>query len=274
MADLKGKTIVVTGSSRGIGLSLAKRFASDGANIVITGKTTKEHPNLPGTIYTAKQDVENLGAKALAVECDIRFEDQVSSLMEKTVKEFGGIDVLVNNASAISLTPTTKTTMKRYDLMHGVNGRGTFMCSKYAIDHLKESSNPHILNISPPLNLNPKWFAQHVAYTMSKYGMSMCTLGMAQELKKVGIRVNSLWPETAIATSAVKNLLGGEEAISQCRKPEIMADAAYLIVTDESKDCTGNFFIDSELLSKHGNNDMDQYAINKEKSLMKDFFLD
>lgn len=274
MANLKDKTVVITGSSRGIGLALAKRFAKDGSNLVITGKTTKEHPNLPGTIYTSRDEVENLGANAIAIECDIRFEDQVQNLMAKTVEKFGGIDVLVNNASAISLTPTSKTAMKRYDLMHGVNGRGTFMCSKYALEYLEKSKNPNILNISPPLNLNPRWFANHVAYTMSKYGMSMCTLGMAEELKGKGIKVNSLWPETAIATSAVMNLLGGQEAIDKCRKPEIMADAAYEIITSEDSNMTGNFFIDSELLAKQGTADFSQYAMKEGSQLMRDFFLD
>ena len=268
------KTVLITGSTRGIGLAIAKRFASEGDNIVVCGKSTEAQPNLPGTIYTAAEEVEKMGGRAMALACDIRFEEQVAALIEKTVTEFGGIDVLVNNASAISLTPTEKTSMKRYDLMHQINGRGTFMTSKYAIEHLSKSANPHIINISPPLNLNPRWFGPHVAYTMSKYNMSLCTLGMAQEIKGKGIAVNSLWPETGIATSAVKNLLGGDEALKKCRKPEIMADAAYIIAGKEAKSTTGNFFIDSEVLEENGVFDLSQYKIDKDAELMRDFFLD
>ena len=274
MTNLNGKTAVITGSSRGIGLSIAKRFAQDGANIVITGKTEEKQERLPGTIFSARDEVLALGANAIAIKCDIRFEEEVVAMIAKTIEQFGGIDILVNNASAISLTPTEKTSMKRFDLMHHVNARGTFLCSKYAIEHLKKADNPHILNIAPPLNLNPKWFGPHLAYTMSKYGMSLCTLGMAEELKNIGIAVNSLWPETGIATAAVKNLLGGEDALKQCRTPEIVADAAHAIVTRNSKEASGNFFIDSEVLSTTGQANFDQYAVAPGAKLMRDFFLD
>ena len=274
MPSLKDKKVLITGSSRGIGLAIAKRFAKDGASIAITGKTTEKHPKLPGTIYTAAKEVEEMGGKALAIECDIRFEDQVESMIKSVADTFGGLDILVNNASAISLTPTEKTSMKRYDLMHQVNGRGTFLCSKMSLALLKASDNPHILNLSPPLNMNPRWFGPHVAYTMSKYTMSMCTLGMAEELKEDGIAVNSLWPETGIATAAVKNLLGGETAVQKCRKPEIVADAAYLIVTQKAKEYTGNFVIDSEILVQNGHSDLSDYQVTPGQSLMKDFFLD
>lgn len=274
MPSLKDKKVLITGSSRGIGLAIAKRFARDGACVAITGKTTEKHPKLPGTIFTAAKEVEELGGKALAIECDIRFEDQVEAMIKSVADTFHGLDILINNASAISLTPTEKTSMKRYDLMHQVNGRGTFLCSKMSLALLKESDNPHILNMSPPLNMNARWFGPHVAYTMSKYTMSMCTLGMSKELKEDGIAVNSLWPETGIATAAVKNLLGGETAIKKCRKPEIVADAAYLIVTKNAKDFTGNFVIDSELLNENGQADLSAYQVTPGESLMKDFFLD
>src|SRR5688572_24326750 len=229
MSSLKGKTLFITGASRGIGLAIAKRAARDGANVAIAAKTAEPHPKLPGTIYTAAKEIEEAGGKALPVLCDIQFDEQVADAVKKTVETFGGIDILVNNASAIHLTGTEATPMKRYDLMHRINTRGTFLCSQLCIPHLKKASNPHILNLSPPLDMKAKWFAPHVAYTMAKMGMSMCVLGMSEELKRDGIAVNALWPRTAIATAAVQNLLGGEHAIKGCRKPEIMADAAYTI---------------------------------------------
>lgn len=272
--SLKGKTLFVTGGSRGIGHAIALRAAKDGANIVIVAKTKEEHPKLPGTIYTAAKDMEDAGGKALAVCCDIRFEEQVEDAVKQAVEQFGGIDICINNASAISLTPTLKTDMKRYDLMNQINARGTFLVSKATIPHLLKSSNPHILTLSPPLNMNPKWFRNNVAYTMAKYGMSMCTLGMSAEFAKDGIAVNSLWPETAIETAAVKNLLGGEAAIRGARKPEVMADAAYVILNRNSKECTGNFFIDTEVLKAEGESDFDKYAVAPGNDLLRDFFLD
>jgi len=272
--SLKDKVLFITGASRGIGLAIALRAARDGASIAIAAKTTVAHEKLPGTIFSAAAEIEAAGGQALALECDIRNEEQVKDAIAKCTEQFGKIDVLVNNASAISLTPTEQTEMKRYDLMHQVNARGTFMCSKYAIPHLAKESNPHILNLSPPLNMSGRWFAPHCAYTMAKYGMSMCTLGMSAELKKKGIAVNSLWPETAVATAAVKNLLGGDQAIQACRTPDIVADAAYWILTQPAKECTGNFFIDSEVLTQSGVKDLEKYAINPGAKLLPDFFLD
>jgi citronellol/citronellal dehydrogenase len=270
---LAGKVLFITGASRGIGLAIALRAARDGAAIAIAAKTVVEHPKLPGTIHTAATEIEAAGGKALAIQCDIRDEEQVQNAINETVTKFGKLDILVNNASAISLTDTLSTEMKRYDLMNQVNGRGTFLCSKLAIPYLEQSDNGHILNLSPPLNMSPRWFGPHVAYTMAKYSMSMCTLGMAEELKSKGIAVNSLWPETAIATAAVKNLLGGEDALKCSRTPDIVADAAHHILTQKSADCTGNFFIDSELLRSTGVEDLDKYAVSPGSELMKDFFL-
>jgi citronellol/citronellal dehydrogenase len=272
--SLAGKTLLVTGASRGIGHAIALRAARDGANIVIAAKTETEHPKLPGTIYTAAKDMEEAGGKALALVCDIRFEEQVQLAVEKAVEKFGGIDICVNNASAINISGTVQTEMKRFDLMHGINTRGTFMVSKYCIPHLKKSSNPHILTLSPPLSMKPKWFKNHTAYTISKYGMSMCTLGMSAEFARDGIAVNSLWPETAIATAAVRNLLGGEEMIKGSRTPEIMGDAAYVIFNRPSKECTGNFFVDSEVLRSEGITDFEKYAVAPGHKLVRDFFLD
>lgn len=273
--SLKGKTLFITGASRGIGHAIGLRAARDGANIVIAAKTEQPHPKLEGTIYSAADDMRAVGGNALAVVCDIRFEEQVQAAMDKAAAEFGGIDIVVNNASAIQLTKTADTEMKRYDLMHQVNARGTFMCSKLALPFLAKAENPHILNISPPLNMSPQWFANFVAYTMAKYGMSMCTLGMSAELRKEGIAVNSLWPETAIATAAVRNLLGGDEAVKGSRKPDIMADAAHWILTQPAKECTGNFFIDVQILrDKCGMTDLDQYASEPGAKLIRDFFLD
>jgi citronellol/citronellal dehydrogenase len=273
MTNLKGKTAFITGASRGIGKAIAMRLAEDGANIAVVAKTKDPHPKLPGTVYSAVDDIESIGGKGIPCIADIRFEDQVQAAIEATVKEFGGIDILINDASAISLTPTLETTMKRFDLMFSVNVRGTFLCSRLSIPYLKKSDNPHILNLSPPLNMDSKWFAHHVAYTMSKYGMSMCVLGMAEEFKKDGIAVNALWPRTAIATAAVENLLGGETAIKHSRKPEIVADAAYIILTRPSTETTGNFFIDDEVLIENGVTDLGKYSVVPNARLMPDFFL-
>lgn len=273
MSDLKGKTLFISGASRGIGKAIAKRAAKDGANIVIAAKTAKPHPKLPGTIYTAAEEIEAQGGQALPCVVDIRFEDQVEDAVAKTVETFGRIDILVNNASAIHLTNTVETPMKRYDLMHQINIRGTFLCSQKCIPHLEKSDNPHILNLSPPLNMDAKWFAPHVAYTMSKFGMSMCVLGMAEELKPKGIAVNALWPRTTIATAAVRNLLGGEETIRGSRKPEIMGDAAYAILTKASSECTGNFFVDDDVLKAEGVTDLSSYAVDPSVDQIPDFFL-
>ena len=273
MSNLKGKTIFITGASRGIGKAIALRAAKDGANISVVAKTKEPHPNLPGTVYTAVDEINKMGGNGLACIADVRFEDQVQSAVDATIKEFGGLDILINDASAISLTPTLETSMKRFDLMFSVNVRGTFLCSRLCIPYLKKAENPHILNLSPPLNMDSKWFAHHVAYTMSKYGMSMCVLGMAEEFKKDGIAVNALWPRTAIATSAVKNLLGGKSAMEHSRKPEILADAAYIILTKPSRETTGNFFIDDEVLIEHGVTDLGKYSIVPNAKLIPDFFL-
>lgn len=271
--SLSGKTIFITGASRGIGKAIAERAAKDGANIVIAAKTVEPNSRLPGTIFSAAEDIEKLGGKALALQVDVRFDEQIQAAIAQAVEKFGGLDILVNNASAISLTGTLETDAKRFDLMNQVNARGTYLNSRAAIPHLEKSANAHILNLSPPLNMSPKWFGPHVAYTMSKYGMSMCTLGMAEELKKKRIAVNSLWPETGIATAAVKNLLGGDDAMKMCRTPEIVADAAYWILTQPSSECTGNFFIDSEVLKNAGVKDLETYAVAPGSKLMPDFFL-
>jgi citronellol/citronellal dehydrogenase len=273
MPTLKSKTLFVTGASRGIGKAIALRAARDGANIVIVAKTTEPHPKLPGTIYTVAKEIEQAGGQALPCAVDIRDEKRVAAAVAETVATFGGIDILVNNASAISLTGTLDTPMKRYDLMHAVNVRATFACSQACIPHLKQSSNPHILNNSPPLNLEARWFAPHVAYTMAKYGMSLCVLGMAEELKPDGIAVNALWPRTVIATAAVRNLLGGDEIIRGSRTPDIMADAAYAILTKPSREFTGNFCIDEETLRREGTTDFSKYQSVAGAELLPDFFV-
>ncbi|MFX1493373.1 MAG: SDR family oxidoreductase [Promethearchaeota archaeon] len=273
MISLKDKTLFITGASRGIGKAIAIRAAREGANIAVVAKTAEPHPKLPGTVYTAVEEINKVGGKGLPCIADIRFEDQVQSAVNASIEEFGGIDILVNDASAITLSPTLETSMKRFDLMFSVNVRGTFMCSKLCIPYLKKSDNAHILNLSPPLNMDPKWFANNVAYTMSKYGMSMCVLGMAEEFKRDGIAVNALWPRTAIATAAVKNLLGGKAAVNHSRKPEIVADAAYFILTKPSRECTGNFFIDDEVLIEHGITDLGKYSVVPGSKLIPDFFL-
>ncbi|XXF79051.1 NAD(P)-dependent oxidoreductase [Myxococcaceae bacterium GXIMD 01537] len=273
MSTLKGKTLFITGASRGIGKAIALRAARDGANIVIAAKTTEPHPKLPGTIYTAAEEIEKAGGKALPCVVDIRSEEQIAAAVAETVKTFGGIDILVNNASAISLTGTLETPMKRYDLMHSINTRGTFACSQACLPYLKKSSNPHILNNSPPLNMEPRWFGPHVAYTMAKYGMSMCVLGMAEEFRDEGIAVNALWPRTVIATAAVQNLLGGEDTIRGSRQPDIMADAAYAILTKPSRSATGNFFIDEEVLRAEGVTDFSRYQLDPSAELLPDYFI-
>ncbi|WP_428265894.1 SDR family oxidoreductase [Haliangium sp.] len=271
--SLAGKTLFITGASRGIGKAIALRAAKDGANVAIVAKTAEPHPKLPGTVHSAAEEVEAAGGKALACIADIRFEDQVQAAAAKTVETFGGIDILVNNASAIFLAGTTQTPMKRYDLMHQVNARGTFLCSQVCIPHLKQSANPHILMLSPPLNMEPRWFAPHVAYTMAKYGMSMCVLGMAGELKRPGIAVNALWPRTTIATAAVRNLLGGDKMVQTSRRPEIMADAAHWIFTQPSRECTGHFFLDEDVLLGAGVTDFEQYAVDPGATLTPDLFI-
>ena len=272
--SLQGKTLLITGSSRGIGKAIALAAAREGANIVVVAKTTRPHPKLPGTIFTAAEEIEAAGGKALPCAVDIRYEDQVSAAIEKAVEHFGGLDILVNNASAISLTKTLDTDMKRYDLMHAINTRGTFLCSKLAIPHLEQAENPHILNLSSPLNMEARWFKNHVAYTMAKYGMSMCVLGMSEELREQGIAVNALWPRTGIATAAVRNLLGGEDMVRRCRKPEIMGDAAAAILKRPSREFTGNFCIDDEVMREAGVEDLDRYSVTPGTTdFMADFFI-
>jgi citronellol/citronellal dehydrogenase len=273
---LQGKTLFITGASRGIGLAVATRAARDGANIVIIAKTADPNPKLPGTIYSAAKEIEAAGGNALPLAVDIRDDDAVFAAVAKAVETFGGIDILVNNASAISLTNTEATPMKRFDLMNGINARGTYLCTAACLPELKKSAqagrNPQVLTMSPPLSMKPHWFQAHTAYTMAKYGMSMCTLGHAGEFKKFGIGVNSLWPRTAIATAAMQMIPGVDIAL--CRTPAIMADAAYLILTGSSSD-TGNFFIDDDVLAAHGVTDLDQYSVTPgTKNFLPDFFLD
>ena len=273
MNDLKNKTLFVSGASRGIGLAIAKRAAKDGANIILAAKTAEPHPKLPGTIYTAADEIIEEGGQALPVICDIRDEENVRDAVNKGLDHFGGIDICVNNASAIQLTGTLQTDMKRYDLMNQINARGTFLVSKVCLPHLLKSDNPHILNLSPPLDMDPKWFGPHVAYTMAKFGMSLCVLGMAEEFKEDGVAVNALWPRTAVATAAIKNALGGDSIMNISRSPEIMADAAYVILTKDSKEFTGNFCIDDNLLADHGVTDFSQYAEVPFSELAPDFFV-
>ena len=271
--SLANKVVFITGGSRGIGLAIGKRAARDGAKVVLAAKTAEPHPKLPGTIFTAAEEIIEAGGEALPLILDVRDEENVLKAVEETVSHFGGIDICVNNASAISLTKTPDTDMKRYDLMHQINGRGTYLVSKYCIPHLKKSTNPHILNLAPPLDMKAKWFGPHLAYTMAKFTMSMCVLGMAEELKADGIAVNGLWPRTAIATAAVKNVLGGEELMNISRKPEIMADAAYEIFIKDSKEFTGNFCIDDLVLHESGVKDFTKYADVSFDKLAPDFFV-
>ena len=275
--DLSGKRIFITGGSRGIGLAIALRAARDGASVAIAAKTSDPNPKLPGTIHSAAQEIRDAGGVALPIQCDLRDEDQISAAVNQAAQEFGGIDILINNASAINLTPTEATPAKRFDLMFDVNVRGTFLTSQAAIPHLRESAkagrNPHILTLSPPLSMKAKWFQHHVAYTMAKYGMSMCVLGMSEEFRKTGIAINALWPRTAIDTAALQMIPGVNTAA--CRTPEILADAAYVILNRESKNCTGNFFVDDEVLATVGITDLEKYSVVPGTTdFLLDFFLD
>ena len=272
MANLAGKTLFITGASRGIGKAIALRAAADVANVAIAAKTAEPNPKLPGTIFTAAQEIEAAGGRALPLQVDIRDEEQVHAAVAKTVETFGGIDVLVNNASAISLTGTLETPMKRFDLMWGVNARGTFVCSQACLPHLRKAPNPHILTLSPPINLDPRWFEMHTAYTISKYGMSLCVLGLAQEFRRDGIAVNALWPRTVILTAALA-MLGGLTPPEKCRKPEIMADAAHAVLTRDSRSATGNFYIDEDVLREAGVTDFEPYAVKPGEPLHPDLFL-
>jgi len=271
--QFKDKNVIITGGSRGIGLSIAKKLASNGSNIAILAKTDVPHPKLPGTIFSAAKEIEQLGVKALPIKTDIRFDDQVESAIKQVVKEFGSIDVLINNASAINLFNSETLPMKRYDLMHDINVRGTYLCSKTCLPFLKKSSNPHILNLCPPINLKPKWFENFTAYTMSKFGMSMCVVGMSSEFNKYKIAVNGLWTKTAINTAALA-MLGGFVKPEQCRKPEIVSEAAFIILSKNSNECTGNFFIDEEVLKDNGEKDFDKYAVEPGSILFEDLYLD
>lgn len=273
MASLNGKTLFITGASRGIGLAIALRAAKDGANVAIAAKSAEPHKHLPGTIYTAAEEIEAAGGKALPLIVDVRDEESVGKAVEETASTFGGIDICVNNASAISLTGTEATPMKRYDLMHQVNGRGTFLTSKMCIPHLKKADNPHVLMLSPPLDMSAKWFAGHVAYSMAKFNMSMCVLGMAEEFKHDGVAFNALWPRTAIATAAVKFALGGDAMMQASRTPEILADAAHMIFTKSSREFTGNFLIDDSFLHQNGVSDFEKYRVDPTKKLVVDFFV-
>lgn len=276
VGTLKNKVIVVTGGSRGIGLAIAKRAARDGAKIAILAKTVKDHPKLPGTIYTAAKEIEEAGGTALPLQCDIRNQDNLQLCIHKVFETWGRIDILINNASAISLTGTLDVDMKRFDLMHSINTRGTFMASKMCMPYLMKSENPHILTLSPPLKMEAKWFAPYLAYTMSKYGMSMCVLGMHEEFREQGIAVNALWPRTTIATAAVQNVLGGDVMINKSRNDYIMADSAYIILTSNSRQITGNFFIDEDVLRKSGVTDLSKYRMDlnaKDEDLNVDLFV-
>ena len=268
------KTVLISGGSRGIGKAIAIRLAKEGANTVIVGKTAEPHPKLDGTIHTAAEEIAKVGpGKVLPLQGDIRFEESINHIVKTTIDTFGGIDILINNASAINLSPTEQTEAKRFDLMHSINVRGTFLMSKACIPHLKKAHNPHILNLSPPLNMDPAWFGKHLAYTMSKYGMSMVILGLAEEMKPHRIAANALWPKTTIATAAVQNLLGGDFLIQRSRTPEIVADAAFHILQKPSYECTGNFFIDEDVLREQGVTDFTSYAVNPQQKLMMDLFL-
>ena len=274
MGVLAGKTMFISGASRGIGLAIAKKVAADGANVALIAKTADPHPRLPGTVYTAAEEIEAAGGHALPIVGDIRFNDQVEDAVGRAVDHFGGIDICVNNASAINLSGSVDLPMKQYDLMQDINSRGTFLVSRTCVPFLKKSDNPHILTLSPPLNFNPVWFQNHVAYTIAKYGMSMCTIGFANEFAADGIAANSLWPRTIIATAAVQNLLGGDEAMRRSRRPEILADAAYEIFKLDSRENTGNFYIDDEVLASVGITDLSGYSYGDDAELQRDIFLD
>ncbi len=271
--SFKGKTVFITGASRGIGEAIALRLAREGANIVVVAKSVAEDPRLGGTIYSVAQKVNDAGGQALAVQCDIRDEEQIKAAVQQAVSAFGGIDILINNASAISLSSTEQTETKRFDLIHAINVRGTFLVTKHCVPFLKKAANPHILTLSPPIDMNPKWIAPTVAYTISKYNMSMMSLGWAQEFKAAGIAANSLWPVTTIATAAVKNILGGEMLINRSRKPEILADCAYYILQRGAKECTGNLFLDEDVLRAEGITNLDSYAVTPGGPLQKDLYV-
>jgi citronellol/citronellal dehydrogenase len=273
MTTLKGKTLFITGASRGIGLAIALRAARDGANVVIAAKTEAPHPKLEGTIHTAADAIERAGGHALPLPVDVRDEAAVKAAMERTVERFGSLDIVVNNASAIALTATTQTDMRRFDLMHQINARGTFMVSKYAIAHLEKANNPHILMLSPPLDIQEKWFAPHTAYSMAKYGMSLVVLGLAGELRRKGIAVNALWPRTTIATAAIRNVVGGEALMRRSRRPEILADAAHAIFKKPARDFTGHFLIDDSFLAAEGVSDFEPYRVDPKEPLAADFFV-
>ena len=273
MKNFKNKTIIMSGGSRGVGLEIAKALGKDGANIVILAKTTEPHPTLPGTIFTAAEEIEEVGGTVLPVVCDIRFEEQVETAVAQAVEKFGGIDICINNASAIHLSDTLNTPMKRYDLMHNINVRGTFMLSQKCIPHLKKGTNPHILTLSPPIDIDRKWFGLTLAYTTAKYGMSLVAHGLAEELQKYNIASNCLWPRTSLDTAAVRNVIGSE-LIKGSRKPSIYADAAYAVLKRDSSTCTGNFFLDQDVLEEEGVTDFDQYAIDPDATLVSDFFVD
>ncbi|HXX31181.1 MAG TPA: NAD(P)-dependent oxidoreductase [Myxococcaceae bacterium] len=274
MPSLRHKVLFITGASRGIGLAIALRAARDGARIAIAAKTAEPHPKLPGTIHTAAEEIARAGGEPLPLAVDIRDEGQIARAVEATVQRWGGIDICVNNASAIGLTDTESTPMKRFDLMHQVNARGTFATTQACLPHLKKAANAHVLNISPPLNMKARWFAGHVAYTMAKYGMSMCVLGMAEEFRDAAVAVNALWPRTAIATVAMDMIGGGPEIRRQCRTVDIMADAAHAVLGRDARTCTGNFFIDDEVLRAEGVKDLTRYAVDPGAELLPDFFLD
>ena len=273
MTYFKNKTIIMSGGSRGVGLEIAKALGKDGANVAILAKTTEPHPTLPGTIFTAADEIKQVGGNPLPIVCDIRFEDQVEAAVEETASKFGGIDICINNASAIHLTDTVNTPMKRYDLMHNINVRGTFMLSQKCIPHLIKGDNSHILTLSPPLDIARKWFGMTLAYTTAKYGMSLVAHGLAEELGKHNVASNCLWPRTSLDTAAVRNVIG-EELVKGSRKPSIYADAAYAVLKRDSSSCTGNFFLDQDVLEEEGVTDFDQYAINPEAKLVSDFFVD
>ena len=273
MTYFKDKTVIMSGGSRGVGLEIAKALGKDGANIAILAKTTEPHPTLPGTIFTAAEEIEQVGGSALPIVCDIRYEEQVEAAVEETASKFGGIDICINNASAIHLTDTVNTPMKRYDLMHNINVRGTFMLSQKCIPHLKNGNNPHILTLSPPLDIDRKWFGMTLAYTTAKYGMSLVAHGLAEELGKHNIASNCLWPRTSLDTAAVRNVIGAE-LVKGSRKPSIYADAAYAVLKRDSSSCTGNFFLDQDVLEEEGIKDFDQYAVDLDATLVSDFFVD
>jgi citronellol/citronellal dehydrogenase len=274
MPDLEQKTIFVSGASRGIGLAIALRAAKDGAKVALIAKTADPHPKLEGTVYTAAEQIKEAGGQALPIVGDIRNEDEVEAAVEQAVDRFGGIDIAINNASAINLAGTEALEMKRYDLMQDINTRGTFVVSKHCVPHLRRAENPHVLTLSPPLSLDPKWAKSHVGYTLAKYGMSLCTLGMAEEFREDGIAFNSLWPRTLVATAAVQNLLGGDEAMAKSRKPEVVADSAYAILTRPSRECTGNFFLCEDVLAEEGVTDLDQYSYVEDADLQTDLFVE